>query len=56
MLFIENFIGYAWVVGLVVVLIVSSIHLLKEMKSTTITFIRKKGAFKKTKQHDKVEN
>jgi len=56
MLFIENFIGYAWVIGLGCVIIVSSIHLLKEMKSTTITFMRKKGVFKKTKEHDKIEN
>lgn len=56
MLFIENFIGYAWVIGLGIVIIVSTIHLLKDMKSTTTTFMRKKGAFKKTNEHDKVED
>ena len=48
MLFLENLIGYAWLIGLAVVLIIGSIHLLKDIKSTIITIMRKKGASKKT--------
>ncbi|GEM_PF-3554877 len=46
---IEKLIGYAWVIGLTVVLIICSIHFFKDIKDTIIYNIRKKSISKKNK-------
>lgn len=52
---IEKLIGYAWVIGLAVVLFIYSIHLFKDIKVFIINFIRKNISKKKIQNH-KVED